>query len=115
MMNLTRGAVLVEDGTKTLYATDEMNLAIQFFQDRRVAERWMQLCEWAESHNIPTVYLERLNDRELLVKRVAPLGTLSPAEGRMLQERSRALTAMTPTDCATFGRYGGELLLADVS
>ncbi len=89
----TRGALLYEGKAKKLYATDEPDRVVQYFKDdatafnaqkrgtivekgvinNRVSERLFRLLE---ENGVPTHFVERVGDREMLTKRV----TIIPIE-----------------------------------
>ena len=85
---MTTGALLYEGKAKKVFATDKPDLVVQYFKDdatafnaqkrgtivekgvinNKVSERLFRLLEQA---GVPTHFVERLSDRELLAKKVA--------------------------------------------
>ncbi|MEX5212559.1 MAG: phosphoribosylaminoimidazolesuccinocarboxamide synthase [Nitrospiraceae bacterium] len=85
---MTKGAMLYEGKAKQIFATDRPDRVIQYFKDdatafnaqkrgtivekgvvnNKVSERLFRLLE---QDGVPTHFLERLNDREMLTKKVA--------------------------------------------
>lgn len=85
---ITKGAMLYEGKAKQIFATDRPDRVIQYFKDdatafnaqkrgtivekgvvnNKVSERLFRLLE---QDGVPTHFLERLNDREMLTKKVA--------------------------------------------
>lgn len=78
---------IYEGKAKILYATDDPNLVIQYFKDDATAfdaakrgtipEKGIvnnqissRIFEYLEENNIPTHFVKKLNDREMLVKKV---------------------------------------------
>src|SRR5919108_6148276 len=87
IMTVTRGTLLYEGKAKKLFATDQPGRVIQYFKDdatafnaqkrgtivdkgvvnNKISEKLFKLLE---AGGVPTHFLERLSDREMLTRRV---------------------------------------------